>query len=321
MRSLLLILLTLTLAIPCFAAPSATDRIRKYVRPMSPIDHYDVKPGHPVAYNNAARLEVCSGGGHGFGLDWLLFEPKSDTVRVLSIKFNENCKHYYSKWPPDTPVVETRCGSMKPADYAALLKNIAEVEAVTITAVKMRENPLRPLPVGGWGSSADFWSYVLLQDKGKTLLDSDYAGYEGSHGQLAYAKPSAEVDITEEAISKLDLKEHQLTDAERAWASAKFIRDLPKFQNGGHWWVIERYIMLIGLIGDRSVLPKLREILSLYDPHERSDIHLDTKRIVDNRCVYYAINAITRLLKKDVRGHPVENMDIEKTREQVLKLF
>ena len=39
------------------------------------------------------------------------------------------------------------------------------------------------------------------------------------------------------------------------------------------------------------------------------------------RPAYYAINAITRILKKDVREKPVEEMDIEKTRKKVLELL
>ena len=43
--------------------------------------------------------------------------------------------------------------------------------------------------------------------------------------------------------------------------------------------------------------------------------------VSDGRCIYYAINAVTRLTKTDVREKPVEEMDIEKTRFKVLELL
>ena len=39
------------------------------------------------------------------------------------------------------------------------------------------------------------------------------------------------------------------------------------------------------------------------------------------RCVYYAINAVTRLTKQDVRDKLVEEMDVEKTRQRVLEML
>ena len=40
-----------------------------------------------------------------------------------------------------------------------------------------------------------------------------------------------------------------------------------------------------------------------------------------DRCVYYAINAVTRLTKKDLRAKPVEEMDIEETRRKALDML
>src|SRR5262249_54029614 len=121
-----------------------------------------------------------------------------------------------------------------------------------------------------------------------------------------------------------DFKKHSLTDRERAWASTKFARDLKKFKDtdsrspdGGdsHWWVRERYIQMIGVVGDTTALPTLREILEAKrNPNKTAGSSTD-------RCVYHAINAVTRLTKKDVREKPVEEMDLEKTRRKVLDLL
>ncbi len=72
---------------------------------------------------------------------------------------------------------------------------------------------------------------------------------------------------------------------------------------------------MIGAIGNDTVLPVLREILATEPPKG------EPRDSSDGRCVYYAINAVTRLTKKDVRGKPVEEMDIEKTRVKVLDLI
>jgi hypothetical protein len=41
----------------------------------------------------------------------------------------------------------------------------------------------------------------------------------------------------------------------------------------------------------------------------------------DDRCIYLAINAVTRLTGIDVRDRPVEEMDIENTRKKILELI
>ena len=98
-----------------------------------------------------------------------------------------------------------------------------------------------------------------------------------------------------------------LTEEERGWASAKFARDWKTFKDSkSHWWVRERYIETVGVVGDATALPTLKEILE-GDPKDHS--------------VYHAINAVTRLVKKDVRDKPVEEMDVEKTRKKVLDLL
>jgi hypothetical protein len=63
---------------------------------------------------------------------------------------------------------------------------------------------------------------------------------------------------------------------------------------------------MIGVAGNASALPILRDALG-GDPK--------------NRCVYYAINAVTRLTGKDVRTQPTEEMDVEVTRRKVLQLL
>lgn len=124
---------------------------------------------------------------------------------------------------------------------------------------------------------------------------------------MYYAKPNAMMTLAREATKELSFQKHELTETDREWFSRKFIREWKTIkEESSFWWVRERAIVTAGVAGDKSVLPTLREILE-------SD--------VKDRSIYYTINAVTRLTKKDVRDKPIEEMDIKKTREVVLKLL
>lgn len=97
--------------------------------------------------------------------------------------------------------------------------------------------------------------------------------------------------LAHRAIKAIKFKDAVLTKEDRAWASAKFARDWKGFlQEEFHWWVLERSIRVVGLVGDDSALPLLREILD----RDKTD-----------HTVYHSINAITCLTNKDLRDKPV----------------
>jgi hypothetical protein len=270
-------------------------------------ENYTVTWGTPAAYGPDAELEIGDGNGHGGTLGWLRFLPGKDGVNVLSIQFDEGWHPFESKWPPDRAPVAVKRALLKPDAYVTLLRDLAVVDSAKLKPVERNEFTF---------SSNDFWVYARLTTSKKTLLELNWAGYEGSRAELEFAKPRAAVHLARGTVKGLGFKEHALTDGERAWASAKFARDWKKF-NGldFHWWVRERYIQTIGVVGDDAALPVLREILAT-EPSEGKP-----REASDGRCVYYAINAVTRLTKKDVRDKPVEEMDIEKTRQRVLDLI
>jgi hypothetical protein len=270
-------------------------------------DNYTVTWGTPAAFEPDAELEIGDGNGHGGTLGWLRFQPGKDGVDVLSIKFDEGRHPYESKWPPDRAPVAVKRGRLKSDAYTAFLRDLAVVDSAK----------LKPVERNGFTSSSnDFWVNARLTTSKKTLLDLNWAGYEGSGSELDFAKPRAAVRLAQEAVKGLDLKDHRLTDGERAWASGKFARDWKKFKaREFHWWVRERYIQTVGVVGNEAALPVLRVILATEAPKGKR------RESSDGRCVYYAINAVTRLTKKDVRDRPVEEMDIEKTRLKVLDLI
>jgi hypothetical protein len=189
--------------------------------------------------------------------------------------------------------------------YAGLLRDLAIVNSAELKSTTR----------GGSGSFTDFWVHARLTAERKTLIDLDWAGYQSRGAEADYAKPQVAVRLAREAIANIDFAEYTLTAEERAWASAKFARDWKQFTNlMTHWWVRERYIVMTGVVGDAEALPTLRAILE----------ETSTERFMRetrDRCVYHAINAVTRLVKKDVRDRPVDEMDLERTRRKVLDLL
>ena len=287
-----------------FAAPPAgpepdVDRVLRHLKS----DEYTVTWGAVRPVDSGAALEVGYGSGHGFTLRWLRFRPAGDHVEVVSIHYNAGRQPYRSKWPPDRAPVAVQSARMKPSEYAALLRDLAIVEAANL-------RPPPPKPGSTFSvttSTHDFWVHVRLTGGGRVLVDSDWAGYEGSLHELTYAKPRAGVALAREAIARLTFEDHHLTAEERSWASAKFARDWARVKGRDfYWWVRERYIVTVGAVGDTTAIPTLREILG-GDPKDR--------------CVYHAINAVTRLTGQDVRDKPVEEMDVVGTRDRVLTML
>lgn len=259
---------------------------------------YSVSWAATPAYPAGAELDVGDGNGHGFTLGWLRFQPGADGVEILSVKYDRGWKPYDSKWQPDdAPVAVTRA-RMPAARYADLLRSMAVVAAADIR---------RPYDLPSDFSTNDFWVSARLSVKGKVVMDLDWAGYESMREAAWFARPRAAVTIAQEAVRGLDFKPHALTREERAWASGRFAREWSGYQGkGSHWWVAERSIITVGVVGDAAALPMLRGILEG-----------DAK----DRKVYYTINAVTRLTGKDVRDRPVEQMDIGKVRPKVLDLL
>ncbi len=269
------------------------DRIAKHFKS----EHFTVAWGTPLKYDLGAELEIGDGGGHGGGLRWLRFRPRSGHVEVLSILLREDREPYLSKWPTDRPQIVIRRAEMSLQTYASLLIDLAVVDAAKLTPTE---------DVGGI-STADCWWFARLATHEQNLLQLEWAGYTGSDEEIKYSKPLVAVLLADQAIKGLEFEKHTLTREDRKWASAKFARDWKAFlKRDFHWWVRERYIMMIGLAGDAQAIPTLRGILES-DAKERT--------------MYYAINAITRITKKDVRVGPVEEMDVERTRQKVLKML
>ena len=295
----------------CFAlvalcSVSSAEPVDNPVKKQLQSDSYTVTWEAAPAFDAEAVLEIGDGNGHGGTLGWVRIKPGKRGVEVLSIQFDKGWHPYKTKWPPDHAPVAVKSASMRPDRYALLLADLAVVDSAK----------LQPVERSGFissGSSNDFWVYARLTTDKETLLDLNWAGYEGSRGELEFAKPRAAVRLAREAVRGLDFKDHSLTDGERSWASAKFARDWNG--SGLDWWVRERYIQTIGVVGDEAVLPILGEVLAT------EPLKGKPRNSSDGRLVYYAINAVTALTKNDVRDKPVEEMDIEKVRLKVLDLI
>jgi hypothetical protein len=290
----LLVCIALALGTPVCRADPDIDRVKEHFKS----DNYTVTWGTARTLDSGAELDIGHGSGHGCTLGWMRFRPGKDQVDVLRIELDEGRESYKSKWPPDRAPLTIEHARMSSDDYAVLLRDVAVIDAAELKPVQRDSSTQTYL---------DFWVHAGVTANKKMLVDLDWAGYEGSLAEIEFAKPQAAVERALEAVKGLDFKEHTLTEEERSWASAKFARDWKKFKGlEFHWWVRERYIITIGVVGDASALPALKDAME-GDPK--------------NRCVYYAINAVTRLTKKDVREKPIEEMDVEKTRKRILELL
>lgn len=277
----------------------------EHVKELFKSDNYTVTWGTPKIFDSSSVLEIGDGNGHGGTLGWIRFQPGKDDVDVLHIQYDNGTKPYSSKWPPDERPITIKSARMKSDTYLALLKDLAIVDAAELQRNGSKQSM----------SSNDFWVYARGTTNKKTLFDREWAGYDCSRDEVDYAQPRAMAILSRRANERLDLKEHSLTDEERTWASGKFVRDWEKFKDKDfHWWVSERYVVTIGFVGNSDALPALRDIL---DDDARKRVGSSSK----DRCVYYAINAVTQLTKKDVRDKPVEEMDVEKSRAKILELL
>ena len=305
---------------PAASAPPDEEQVRNHFKS----DDYTVTWGNVAAYDANSELEIGDGNGHGGTLGWLRFRPGREAVDVLSIDFDKAWKLQHSTWPEDSVPVQVKRARMNPDAYAALLKALAVVDSAQLRPVE------RKLGIPFKSSSNNAWVYARVSTGNETRLDLNWSGYPSTEEEVPRAKPLAAVALARAAVNGLDFAEHAPTDEDRGWASAKFARDLKKFaeiENSkgnelSHWWVRDRYVMTIGVVGDASALPTLREILvnAPAERHKHDFAGIDMSHSAD-RLVYYAINAITRLTKKDVRPRPVEEMDVEPTRRKVLDLL
>ena len=289
----------------CFRCDAQTenDRVAKLLQN----ENYTVTFGTTSSIETSAELEIGHGSGHSGLLRWLRFRPGKENVEILSIEFDFGRLKYTSKWPADRAQVVVTSAQIAKEDYAALLHDLASVESAKL-------KPVEPLTSGG--TSRSFWVNARLSTFDRTIFSFDWAGYDGDSSELEFAKPNAAVNLSCEVVKLLNFKDHELTEMDRAWASEKFSRDWKNFEGlDFHWWVRERYIATIGIVGDKAVLPDLGEILAAVPPKGMP------REASNGRCIYYAINAITRLAKQDVRDKPIEEMDIEKTRLKVLELI
>ena len=250
-------------------------------------ENFTVTWGKAPSYDAAAELEIGDGDGHGQTLEWLRFKPEGDRVDVLSARLK------YSR-------VEIKKTQIKAEAYTALLQKLAVVDSAKPKLVERR------FPSS---SSADFWVHARLTANKKALIDLEWAGYDGSNEEMRFIKPKVAAELAHTAVEDIEFKEHSLTKEESAWVSAKFTRDWKNFkakdkERDPHWWVKERYLLIIGMVGDAAVLPQLRDIIR-DDPKDRR--------------MACAIAAAYRILKKEEKQ--IDEKEIEKERLKILELL
>src|SRR5262245_40303534 len=161
----------LVLVVGAVLASSATRAEPDLGRPKNHLEseyfrkHFTVTWEAPAALPADAELEIGDGSGHGGTLGWFRFRPGKDWVGVLLIQFDEGWQPYKSQWPPDRAPVTVKSAHMKPDAYAALLRDLAAVNAAK----------LKPVELDAFGSSTtDLWASARLNAGGKALVDLNW---------------------------------------------------------------------------------------------------------------------------------------------------
>jgi hypothetical protein len=300
MRRLVIVVAAVLFNSHASAQPEA-DRPRRLLRS----DYYTVTWGSPAAIKADAELEVGEGGGHSGTLAWVRVRPGDRRVDVLRVELDPRERTDPKDQPGRAPVLVRRA-EMKPDEYALLLRDLA-----VVAAARLKEAD----DISGGFGTADFWVQARLTAGPVVHLDEDWAGYPTKR-EAEFAKPQAAVVLAREAMAKLDFKDHALTPEEQGWASAKFARDWKRFKGKEyHWWVRERYIYVIGAVGDKAALPVLRDILTAELPKDRRAGESEY------RCATSAVTAAERLTKAKLWGREGEDGDLEAARRKALDLL
>lgn len=294
MRSLLSVVLCLSGAVAAWSQSDFSIK-KKFIG-----KDYTVTWGKVHRLPAQAKVVIGYGSGHGGTLGWVRFHPTRDGIELLVIEYDKGWQPYDSKWSPDIAPITVKHGLMSKSAYATLLHQISVINSARLSPT--------PRNSASW-SSADFWVAADISLEDQSLVDLNWAGYASSFDEIDYVKPHTIVGIARKAIAKVNLTDYSLTTADRRWASGKFVNDWKSFsEREFYWWVGERLLIMIGALGDRSVIPTLLEVIQRNITDGPSD-----------RKIYYAINAVTRLTGRDVRPRPVEEMDLELTRQKVLQ--
>lgn len=283
------------------AASAAADVAR--VKELLKSDDYVVAWGTAPVFDSEAELEIGAGNGHGGTFRAIRFLPSENGVDILEIT-HEDRTPYRSTWPPDVAPVEVRRARMSMDVYRALLADLATVSSARLSSTAD--------PLSSTLSTDNFWVAARLTSKDKTHFDFDWCDYPGNQQSAKSAKAEAAVTLCREAMKKLKFEVITPTTEDRRWASTRFNRDWKKYRGSDrYWWVRERAIITIGVVGDRSVYPTLLEILSTPTADKDSNSH----------CVYYAVNATVRLTKTEVRTKPVEELNLKEIAPKAIALL
>ena len=265
------------------------------------LDYYqfNIEWGQPKTLDTNGRLELIFASTDGPDLSVTRFQPGENEVDILTVAVNLKDIEHRPKWPDDRAPVEAKRGSMKLDTYQQLLRDIAQIESAKLT--------LKGKPLGSPDYHED-WFQVEFFTERKPSISMFWFGV-GDFDRTGNRTKSLGANILGyRAIKDLPCSEAQLTDEDRAWASKMFARQWRRVDK----WSLreemleEALIVLIGAVGDNQALSKLGRIIR----------HDDEPKLV-----YHAINAVTRITGKDLRTKPVEEMDLEANKEQILDLI
>ena len=265
------------------------------------LDYYqfNIEWGQPKTLSAAGRLELISASTYGPNISVTRFQPRENEVEVFKVSVSLKDISHQSKWPDDIAPVEAKRGLMKPNDYKKLLHDIARIESAKLT--------LKDKPFGSPGYYEE-WIQVEFFTERKPSISMFWFGDGNFDGTGRRTKTLGANLVCGRAIENVEFSDAELTDNDRAWASKMFTRQWRRVDmwSSREEKFEEALIVLIGAIGDNEALSKLGRVIRHYD---------------EPKLVYHAINAVTRITGKDLRTKPVEEMDLEANKEQILDLI
>ncbi len=268
------------------------------------LETYELVRGKAIAFPRMeAVLEWERGSGHGGSLEFYRAEWHAEELHVTRLALEPDRRRYATPYPLDEPEATLVTTKLPAPDALEALELVRRA-----IGLRLKERELDPLKGRRYSSSsADFHSRLTVSVGNVTLFDESYTGYPSNRSQPEYLSLRVAERVLWELLRDSEWK--PATDSETA--RKRLLTRISDFAKDG-WWVKDRLLQILGVVGDERFLPFLQA---------RIEDELPTNSIGATRTLYYALNAYARLSKLDLRPDKPETMDVREVRAAYLEEF
>jgi hypothetical protein len=254
---------------PCHRAPAA---IEKAITASIVKDYHPERGGKPAVTFSCDGLGpkifeivVENGSGHGGSLGlWRAKRRADGKFDVRGIQYRGNAMTHKAAAVPHAQ-----------ASGVVALPDLDKVRAAMTATIQEVLPPKRPdegLGMSATFSSRDFHLVLRLVDDEGRVVEKRFTGYQTSSEQDNYLG----LEIAHAALAPIWQLEPDpalgADDDDRAFFAASFVAAVPHFDDGGYWWVMERYVDLARFLGTRAVIGGLLTRLTVPAKADRSKI-------------------------------------------------